>query len=134
MKIMLGKIRAENNLTQQEVADMIGISLRMYQRLECAESNGSIKIREKISDLFKISSDKLFLKVKDIRKDESSMITTNKKLYDVDEFCTQVLNNKISKSTIYAKIKTGEIKAIKIGRKPLIPAWFVEELLTSHNI
>lgn len=134
MKIKLRKIRVENNLTQKEVADMIGISLRMYQRIESTESNGSVKIREKISDLFQVSSDQLFFKVKDIRKDESTMITNNKKLYDVDEFCTQILNNKISKSTIYAKIKTGEIKAIKIGRKPLIPAWFVEELLTSHNI
>ena len=35
---------------------------------------------------------------------------------------------KIAKGTIYAAIKKGEIPAVKVGRRALIPRWFVEHI------
>lgn len=102
----------------------------MISSLITCQNDPSWVLAQKLAKYFEVPAEQLFT----ITKEEELMPTPTKKLYDVDEFRREVLNNKISKSTVYAKIKTGEIKAVKIGRKPFIPAWFVEELLTSRNI
>jgi excisionase family DNA binding protein len=102
----------------------------MIGLLISGKNDPSWELAQKLARYFNIPAEILF----ELSASNSTVAIQTKKLYDVDEFCVEILNNKVSKSTIYAKIKTGEIKAIKIGRKPLIPAWFVEELLTSHNI
>ena len=36
---------------------------------------------------------------------------------------------KIARGTIYAAIKKGDIPAVKVGRRALIPRWFVEKIV-----
>lgn len=54
-------IMARNNckFTQKELAKMIGISVRQYQRLEYGESEGSLKIWKKISKFLNVSIENL---------------------------------------------------------------------------
>ena len=35
---------------------------------------------------------------------------------------------KIAKGTLYAAIKKGDIPAVKVGRRALIPRWFVDRI------
>lgn len=128
---LIKTFRQNAGLTQFEVSRKLGITERAYQRIEAGGSTPNVLLAQRLASILGATIETLFSK--DI-KQESDVIEANKKLYDVDEFRSEILNNKVSKSTIYAKIKSGEIKAVKIGRKPFIPAWFVDELLTSRNI
>ncbi len=53
--------RARNNagLTQQQVADKLGIGLRYYKSLESGERLGGIELWDTLEDLFKIHQRKL---------------------------------------------------------------------------
>lgn len=54
MRENLRKARKEKGLTQQSVADYLGISLRYYQNIESGDRNGDFVIWDKLEDLFKI--------------------------------------------------------------------------------
>ncbi|MEN6623847.1 MAG: XRE family transcriptional regulator [Smithella sp.] len=123
--------RQKTGLTQLEVAKKLGITERAYQRIESGGSTPNVVIAKRIANILGAEIGELFKA--DVDEFECTS-TSTKKLYDVEEFRTEVLNNRISKSTIYNKIKAGQIKAIHIGRKPFIPAWFVDKLLNSHDI
>lgn len=51
------------------------------------------------------------------------------KFADVDEL-HKILGGarKIAKGTIYAAIKKGDIPAVKVGRRALIPRWYIENI------
>ena len=51
--------REQNKLTQAETAKAIGISTRQYINLEAGTSDGSVKVWQKLKDLFKTSIDTL---------------------------------------------------------------------------
>lgn len=54
MRENLRNARKEKGLTQQQVADHIGISLRYYQKLEAGNQTGDFAIWDGLEDLFNI--------------------------------------------------------------------------------
>ena len=55
----LRKARLDKGLTQQQVADYLGISVRFYQNIEAGERNGNFEIWDCLEDLFSIHQRKL---------------------------------------------------------------------------
>ena len=51
--------RKEKGMTQQGVADYLGISLRYYQNIEAGERTGDFEIWDNLEDLFNIHQRKL---------------------------------------------------------------------------
>lgn len=51
---MLKDARHAAGMTQQQVADHVGISLRYYQNLEAGDRNGDFQIWDTLEDLFGI--------------------------------------------------------------------------------
>lgn len=54
MRENLRKARKEKGLTQQQLADQLGITLRHYQKIEYAELNGSFEVWDALEDLLGI--------------------------------------------------------------------------------
>lgn len=59
MRENLKKARKEKGLTQQAVADHLGISLRYYQNIEQGTRTGDFEIWDSLEDLFNIHQRKL---------------------------------------------------------------------------
>lgn len=59
MREELKAARKRLGYTQQQMADKIGISLRYYQKIESASSNGSIAVWDVLEDILKIHQQKL---------------------------------------------------------------------------
>jgi putative transcriptional regulator len=123
-----------HNLTYTKLAEIVGVTRQMISSLITCQNDPSWNLAQKLAQYFNVPAEKLFEVTQESAKKDEDLPINAKKLYDVNEFRAEVLNNRISKSTIYNKIKAGEIKAVHIGRKPFIPAWYVEELLTSRDI
>ena len=51
--------REQNKMTQAETAKAIGITTRQYINLEAGTSDGSVKVWQKLKDLFRTSIDTL---------------------------------------------------------------------------
>ena len=51
--------RKKKGLTQQAVADLLGISLRYYQNIEQGTRTGDFEIWDKLEDIFTIHQRKL---------------------------------------------------------------------------
>jgi len=58
--------RKQKQLTQAEVAKLIGITTRQYQAIEAGTSNGSIKVWQSLKDLFQKSIDYLLEQAVDL--------------------------------------------------------------------
>lgn len=52
MRHKLQAARKEKRLTQQQVADYLGVSLRYYRYIEAGRSTGSFEIWDSLEDLF----------------------------------------------------------------------------------
>lgn len=50
MREKLKRARKEKNLTQQQMADKLGVGLRQYQRIEAGVSSGSFEIWDVLED------------------------------------------------------------------------------------
>lgn len=48
----LKEARRAAGMTQQQVADALGITLRYYQKLESAEADGAFQLWDALEDLF----------------------------------------------------------------------------------
>lgn len=59
MRENLRKARKEKGLTQQQVAEHLGISLRYYQNIEAGDRTGDFEIWDSLEDLFSIHQRKL---------------------------------------------------------------------------
>lgn len=59
MRENLKRARKEKGLTQQEVADRLGIDIRYYKSLESGERLGSIQLWDKLEGLFRVHQRKL---------------------------------------------------------------------------
>lgn len=59
MRENLKNARKEKGLTQQAVADYLGISLRYYQNIEAGDRTGDFEIWDNLEDLFNIHQRKL---------------------------------------------------------------------------
>lgn len=51
---LLKKARVEADMTQQAVADRLGISLRYYAHIEAGDRTGDFQIWDELEDLFSI--------------------------------------------------------------------------------
>ena len=56
---VLKAARAKAGMTQQAVADELGISLRYYQNIEAGDRTGDFEIWDALEDLFGINQRKL---------------------------------------------------------------------------
>ena len=63
--------RKEKGLTQQNVADYLGISLRYYQNIEAGDRTGDFEIWDNLEDLFNIYQRKL-RETSNIRRDQAN--------------------------------------------------------------
>lgn len=59
MRKNLKKARQKAGMTQQQVAEQIGISLRYYQNIEAGSRTGDFEIWDSLEDLFSIHQRKL---------------------------------------------------------------------------
>jgi len=59
MRNNLKTARKAANLTQQAMADKLGLTLRHYQKIEYAEINGSFEIWDALEDILGIHQRKL---------------------------------------------------------------------------
>lgn len=59
MRKNLKEARMAAGMTQQQMADMLNIALRHYQRIEAGKSNGSFEIWDALEDTLKIHQRKL---------------------------------------------------------------------------
>lgn len=59
MRVMLQNARKEKGLTQQQVADQIGVGLRHYQKIEAGDTTGSFEIWDALEDILGIHQRKL---------------------------------------------------------------------------
>lgn len=59
MRANLKKARQDAGLTQQNMADELGICLRQYQRIEAGKSYGTFEVWDKLEDVFNIHQRKL---------------------------------------------------------------------------
>lgn len=59
MRNNLKNARKAANMTQQQVADKVGISLRYYQNIEQGGRTGDFEIWDSLEDLFNIHQRKL---------------------------------------------------------------------------
>ena len=55
MRENLKKARKEASMTQQEVADKLGIGLRHYKKMESGETLGSIELWDELEDMLGIN-------------------------------------------------------------------------------
>lgn len=54
MRENLKKVRKLKAMTQQEVADYLGIGLRYYQKIESGDRTGDFEIWDNLEDLFTV--------------------------------------------------------------------------------
>lgn len=59
MRVLLQNARKEKGLTQQQVADQIGVGLRHYQKIEAGDTTGSFEIWDALEDILGIHQRKL---------------------------------------------------------------------------
>lgn len=59
MRENLRNARKDKKMTQQAVADYLGISLRYYQNIEAGDRTGDFEIWDSLEDLFNIHQRKL---------------------------------------------------------------------------
>jgi len=57
---MLQQLRKKNKLTQQEVADMLGITVVYYGMIERGERNPTLELAKDIATLFHVTIDEIF--------------------------------------------------------------------------
>lgn len=59
MRENLKNARKKAGMTQQQVADILGISLRYYQNIEAGDRTGDFEIWDKLEELFNVHQKKL---------------------------------------------------------------------------
>lgn len=72
MRENLRNARKDKKMTQQAVADYLGISLRYYQNIEAGDRTGDFEIWDNLEDLFNIHQRKLREIVNNHRAQEDS--------------------------------------------------------------
>ena len=59
MREVLKTKRKEHSLTQQKLADKLGVGLRHYQKIESGDTNGSFEIWDALEDILGLHQRKL---------------------------------------------------------------------------
>lgn len=71
MRENLKKARQEAGLTQQKIADKLGIGIRQYQRIEKGDSHGTFELWDMLEDITGIHQRKL-REIQDIHPDREA--------------------------------------------------------------
>ena len=89
------KIRTNNNLTQQKLAEILDVSIEHISRIENCKYTCSITLIFKLCSIFNLSIDEFF----EIKKNEDNTIANFFKNLSLDkreaivDFCKQIENN-----------------------------------------
>jgi DNA-binding XRE family transcriptional regulator len=59
MRYKLKEVRKERGLTQEEVAEKIGICMRYYQKIEAGESTGAVWVWDALEELLRVNQQQL---------------------------------------------------------------------------
>lgn len=89
--------RNKINLTQQELAERIELSLNMIKRLETNRVKPSIETLDKLSTLFEVSTDYLLCKVSEQEELRRNAFNEYLKLSDDNKLLVDTIINKIMK-------------------------------------
>lgn len=60
---LLKELRKHNNLTQNELAEILGTNQKVISSWECGRATPKYPMMQKIEDLFKVSKEKIFFEV-----------------------------------------------------------------------
>jgi len=52
--------------------------------------------------------------------------------YDLEQMRKDVFSERLSKAGIYLAVKKGDIPVVKIGKRLLVPSWFVNQLISER--
>ena len=61
MKILIKVERAKRDMTQQELAGIVNVSRQTINSIECGRYSPSVQLAIKISNVFKLSVNEIFL-------------------------------------------------------------------------
>jgi putative transcriptional regulator len=61
MKVLIKVERAKRDMTQQELAGLVNVSRQTINSIECGRYSPSVQLAIKISDVFKLSVNEIFL-------------------------------------------------------------------------
>lgn len=70
MRKNLRNARNEKGMTQQQVADYLGVGLRYYQKIEAGDRTGDFEIWDNLEDLFSIHQ-RILREISDIHHDKA---------------------------------------------------------------
>ena len=86
MRTNLKQARLDKGMTQQQVADHLGISLRYYQMLEAGSFNGRFELWDALEDLFQVHQ-----RVLRLMQDKHRAQATSQSAPQTDRQCSQAL-------------------------------------------
>lgn len=69
MRKNLRNARNEKRMTQQQVAEYLGVGLRYYQKIEAGDRTGDFEIWDNLEDLFSIHQ-RILREISDIHHDK----------------------------------------------------------------
>lgn len=95
----LNQLRNKEKLSQQEVADFIGVSRSTYNSWESDQASYKVEYISKLSEIFNVSPLDLMpfsnsVKIKNNRDNKDNSINAFDFFVDVKEFYTDLLNSK----------------------------------------
>jgi len=74
MRAELIKLREENGMTQEQVAESVGVSRSFYGHIETGTRNPSYGLARRISELFNTSIESIFFEVECFRMKQTNLI------------------------------------------------------------
>lgn len=60
MRTRLISLRKERNMTQQEIADLLGITRSFYGMIETGDRNPTLDLAKRIAELFNVNIEEIF--------------------------------------------------------------------------
>ncbi len=131
--INLKKLREENNLTQKELANKIGIARQTYNHYEIGENIIPLKHLNSIANFYNVSIDYIFGFTKQkVYKNYTKKIDIIKSSKRLKEWRT---SNKITQEQIANKLKTYHTVVVDYEHaRNLIATAFLYEISRSYNI
>ena len=124
----IAKLRKNNNMTQFELADALGISFQAVSNWERGNSMPDISKLPEIAELFQVSIDEILGKRNPILKEVANgekVVLTNHLKTDVDEAATLMKPQQIKEMIDYSEFNPKVISALL----PFLDSEYVEELM-----
>lgn len=86
MRPNLKQARLDKGMTQQQVADHLGISLRYYQMLESGSVNGRFELWDELEDLFQVHQ-RVLREMPDIRHGKEASLSASETNLQAQQEC-----------------------------------------------